>query len=370
MEKKSSSCSFFFPEDITHLFAVPNVCLDALSSSSSIAKVNSNTDAPPSTVETQEVDLTPHDPQNPPSPPHASTSSSSVVQSVVSQGGSSESSNDAATTTNVTDDDQFQGMSSSSSSVQTVSVLREGIEDIIIKAAELIVEASIMSCAQIDSSKFIRDPLQQLLPRDIKKAKKVRVLITARDKDVHIGCITKIDVLVMRCLLDRETMGLIEDEMYDETADTNEQICSRQIEEDSGDMWWNSKTFHYASSIHMLRRRQTESLSYSDGRERQMECYPLVDCLVEIMKDPFLDICSFLKDSKLDILVKRALVTKDKNMKDPFLDICSFFEDSKLNMLVKRALVTKVKNIIAREYENWLPKSRGNEIPIDKCKSN
>jgi len=57
-------------------------------------------------------------------------------------------------------------------------------------------------------------------------------------------------------------------------------------------------------------------------------------------------------------------------MKDPFLDICSFFEDSKLNMLVKRALVTKVKNIIAREYENWLPKSRGNEIPIDKCKSN
>jgi hypothetical protein len=117
-------------------------------SSSSIAKVNSNTDAPPSTVETQEVDLTSHDPQNPPSPPHASTSSSSVVQSVVSQGGSSESSNDAATTTNVTDDDQFQGMSSSSSSVQTVSVLREGIEDIIIKAAELIVEASIMSCAQ------------------------------------------------------------------------------------------------------------------------------------------------------------------------------------------------------------------------------
>lgn len=74
---------------------------------------------------------------------------------MVSQGGCSESSDAAANNSDVADDDRVQGMPSSFS-VQTVSVLREGIEDIIVKAAEMIVEASIISCSQIDSSKFIR----------------------------------------------------------------------------------------------------------------------------------------------------------------------------------------------------------------------
>lgn len=43
-----------------------------------------------------------------------------------------------------------------------------------------------------------------------------------------------------------------------------------------------------------------------------------------------------------------------KIMKDPFLDICSVVEESELNMLEKRALVTKDTNSTARVYENWL----------------
>lgn len=89
----SSSYSFLFSEDDAHLFGVPNVCSEALLSSSAIAKSISNTTAPPLTVETQEADLTPHDPQKPPSPPHASTSSSFGVPTIVTQGGSSRSSN-------------------------------------------------------------------------------------------------------------------------------------------------------------------------------------------------------------------------------------------------------------------------------------
>lgn len=83
----------------------------------------------------------------------------------------------------------------------------------------------------------------------------------------------------------------------------------------------------------MLQRRQREILSSSDGRERQMEFYLFFDYLSDIMKDPFLDICSFVEESQLDVLEKRALVTKD-------------------------TFTT------ARVYKNWLPKNKGNEIFI------
>ena len=86
---------------------------------------------------------------------------------------------------------------------------------------------------------------------------------------------------------------------------------SIQIEEDSGDMWWNSKTFHCVRNIRMLQRRQRESLSSSDGRERQMEWYLFSDYLSKIMKDPFLNFFSFVEESQLDVLEKRALVTKE-----------------------------------------------------------
>lgn len=101
-------------------------------SSSAIAKANGNTTASP-TVETLEFNLIPHDLQNPPSLPHASTSFSYGVPTIVTQ-----------------------RMPCSSSSIQTVSVLMEGMEDILIRAAVLIVEATITACSQIDSPKFIR----------------------------------------------------------------------------------------------------------------------------------------------------------------------------------------------------------------------
>lgn len=113
-----------------------------------------------------------------------------------------------------------------------------------------------------------RDPLEQLLPKDIKKVKEMRLLITARDKDVHIECIIETEVFVMRCLLYRETMDFFKAEM----CETNEQMHSIQIEEDSDDMWRSPKTFHYANSVHVLRRRGAKSFLHSDGRERQIEC--------------------------------------------------------------------------------------------------
>lgn len=69
------------------------LCSVALSSSSAITKSDSNNNAFPPTVETHEVDLTPHDPQNPRSHPHASTWSTSGIPTIVTQGGSSGRSN-------------------------------------------------------------------------------------------------------------------------------------------------------------------------------------------------------------------------------------------------------------------------------------
>lgn len=59
-------------------------------------------------------------------------------------------------------DSHFQRMPFSSSSVATLS--KKMIENIIRKAIELIVEPSMTCCSQIDSSKFMRAPLEQLLP--------------------------------------------------------------------------------------------------------------------------------------------------------------------------------------------------------------
>lgn len=103
-----------------------------MGSSSAIDKANSNTNALP-TVETLEIDVIPNDLQNSPSLPHASTSFSSGIPTIVTQ-----------------------GMPYSSSSIQTVSVLMEGVEGTLIRATVLTVDASIMVCPQIDPSKFIR----------------------------------------------------------------------------------------------------------------------------------------------------------------------------------------------------------------------
>lgn len=48
--------------------------------------------------------------------------------------------------------------------------------------------------------------------------------------------------------------------------------------------------------------------------KRQMECYLLAAYLSEIMKDPFLDICSVVEESRLNMLYQRALVSKDTNI--------------------------------------------------------
>lgn len=63
-----------------------------------------------------------------------------------------------------------------------------------------------------------------------------------------------------------------------------------------------------------------------------MECYLLAAYIFEVMKDPFLDISSIVEES----------------------DICSIVEEFELDMLEKRALVTKDTNTTARVYENRL----------------
>lgn len=82
------------------------------------------------------------------------------------------------------------------------------------------------------------------------------------------------------------------------------------------------QTFHFASIIHTLWRRKTKHLLYGVVRERQMECYFISDHLFEIGKDPFLDICSFMEEFQLDMLEKRALVTKEINIIARYIKIC------------------------------------------------
>lgn len=78
-----------------------------LSPPPAIPKANTYTNAPLPIVETQEVDLTSHNLQNPPSLPHAPISSYSGVPITVAQGGFSKSSM-AGNDNNVAYDGQLQ----------------------------------------------------------------------------------------------------------------------------------------------------------------------------------------------------------------------------------------------------------------------
>lgn len=167
------------------------------------------------------------------------------------------------------------------------------IENIIRKAIELIVEPSMTCCSQIDSSKFMRAPLEQLLP------------IT---KDAH-HCKWQWRVWCC-CLGDTEAMNLLNNEMYDKVDDKEKQMDFSQIQPERRDIWGNSKArylvefqsfslSHQHSYVamktykkkyiidwwktktnrrHMWSWTHTKKwLSYSDGRQKQMECYFLND---------------------------------------------------------------------------------------------
>ena len=55
--------------------------------------------------------------------------------------------------------------------------------------------------------------LRQLFPKDMKKAKKVRLLLTARDIDVRRGCPVTVKIYRMRSISSGEAMNLLEKEM-------------------------------------------------------------------------------------------------------------------------------------------------------------
>jgi hypothetical protein len=76
-----------------------------------------------------------------------------------------------------------------------------------------------------------QDELGQLLPKDMNKAKKVRLLLTARDIDVRRALKVKTIVYAMKGLHDTEAMHLLGREIYGETEDKEKQINSTQLNE-------------------------------------------------------------------------------------------------------------------------------------------
>jgi hypothetical protein len=69
-----------------------------------------------------------------------------------------------------------------------------------------------------------QDELGQLLPKDMSKAKKVRLLLTARDIDVRRALKVKTIVYALKGLHDTEAMYLLGREIYGETEDKEKKI--------------------------------------------------------------------------------------------------------------------------------------------------
>lgn len=176
------------------------------------------------------------------------------------------------------------------------------------------------------------DRLQELLPSEMHKAKKVRVLITARDMGVRTvctGCKMEPKLYAMNGLPTSEARSLLERELNEGQIESSQmdqilKICggipklltvvARFIssEEDK----------QQAFRILMEDKDHLKGQALGDI-ERYVFAY---DYLPERCKDPFLDICVLFKglkwdsvaevvgESELNILEKRALVSKDRYM--------------------------------------------------------
>lgn len=181
-----------------------------------------------------------------------------------------------------------------------------------------------------------RDALEQLLPRDMTKAKNLRLLITARDKDVLRGCRhLKKRVYLMKFLDAEEAKELLNNEIHHEKDELYEQINSSQLDnivQICGGI--PRLLISVAGFIDFEADKQKAYRAIIQEKEKltgqllaDVEHYVFhYESLPEMCKDPFLDICAFFKgwdwntvsdivgDSELDMLENRALVTKDTNM--------------------------------------------------------
>lgn len=178
---------------------------------------------------------------------------------------------------------------------------------------------------------FHRDALEQLLPRDATKAKYFRLLITARDKYVLSGYKhLKKKVYLMKCLEDEEAEKLLKKEMHNEIDELNGQI--KDLVGICGGI--PRLLISVARFISFEEDKQKAYRTIIEDKEKltgqflgDIEHYVFAyDSLPEMCKDPFLDICAFFKgwdwntvadivgNSALDMLEKRALVTKATNM--------------------------------------------------------
>jgi hypothetical protein len=175
-----------------------------------------------------------------------------------------------------------------------------------------------------------QDELGQLLPKDMSKAKKVRLLLTARDIDVRRALKVKTIVYAVKGLPDIEAMHLLGREIYGETEDKEKQINSTQLNEIVQSYGGIPKLLEVVGGF--IRQEEDKQKAYRilmkekekwDSEIWKIESYLFAyKYLPEILKDPFLDICSFFKgwdwdtvadivgEIELDMLESRALVTR------------------------------------------------------------
>jgi hypothetical protein len=182
------------------------------------------------------------------------------------------------------------------------------------------------------------DELEQLLPKHMNKAKKVRLLLTAREIGVRSVLKVKTIVYAMKGLPDKEAMDLLRREIYGEIEDHGKKINSTHLNE----IQLNEIVQSYGGIPKLLelvgrfiREGKDKQKAYRilmkekekwDTEIGKIESYLFAyNYLPEVLKDPFLDICSFFKgwdwdtvadivgEFELDMLESRALVTRGTN---------------------------------------------------------
>lgn len=204
--------------------------------------------------------------------------------------------------------------------------------------------------------------LEQLLPKDVTKSKKLRLLFTARDQDVRRAFPRKTfyKIYDMKTISNSTAMSFFDD--MKERLNSSQindliNICGGvplmltlvakvlSFEEDK------QKAYYKV----MQDKQNVNALTYRGAKEEYFFAY---DSLPDECKDPFLDVCFFFKgwdwdtvadivgEDQLDILEKRALVTKG-------IDSAASVHDVILTIGYQKAEGTRFKFTSSSQFDEF-----------------
>lgn len=247
----------------------------------------------------------------------------------------------------------LEDLTSQTKDIRTYEVGRDAIKEVLEKEEVFIYIDNVLFPDKVEKGLVA---IEQLLPRTTKKVRKLRLLITTRDKGAAVKACKKLkietELYPIETLEHTKAMQLVKEELNDEDEDlVNEQLNGRDEKLDSNQI---NQIVQICGGIPEVLKQVAAYIRLSENR---VEGYHQVISEREN---------NWKGRVRWDTIARYAFAHEhlDEELKDPFFDICSYFEgwnweelsnivgDVQLERLEDRALVTKDVNSMTAKVHN------------------